>query len=100
MKHNRFGKKLTLLLCLLLIAVSVLSFAFILESADHDCIGEDCHTCAQIAFAENILHQLGAGLSVAVVLFAIALLFRSAIVAANAISAEFSLVSLKVKLNN
>ena len=100
MKCTRFGKGITLLLCIVLMAVSALSFAFILENDRHDCIGEGCHTCAQIEFAVSVLHLFGSGLPIAAPLFISALFSRAVFAAASSGLNRISLVSLKVKLSN
>ena len=51
------------LLCALLALALLVSSAFMLHAADHDCTGEDCPVCRAIARAESLLRLLGAVLA-------------------------------------
>jgi hypothetical protein len=95
---------IALLLCALFIAVSLLSSAFILSHANHehdqDMPDGSCATCAHVVAAENLLKTLGAAV-IAVTLY---LSGHHAIVSTlKPIASDlgfFTLVSLKVRLNN
>lgn len=62
----RSRKKLIAYLVSLCIAVfSCFSFLMISETAQHDCTGEDCATCAYVETIEEGIKQLGDGVAVA-----------------------------------
>lgn len=48
---NRSKKILLLILCIALLFVPVTSFFYIAGHMNHECIGVDCHICAQIGFS-------------------------------------------------
>ncbi|MER2055531.1 MAG: hypothetical protein ABTB30_09635 [Clostridia bacterium] len=48
-----------LLLCIGLVLVLSVSAAFIIHEADHDCIGEDCPICRNIAINIRLLRTTG-----------------------------------------
>lgn len=57
-KNNRI---LALVICCCFVFASVFSFSFIVNEGDHDCIGGDCHICAIIHFAEQMLKTILGG---------------------------------------
>ncbi|WP_294414165.1 hypothetical protein [uncultured Ruminococcus sp.] len=77
------------------------SSAFIIVHADHDCTGEDCSICMELAQCHKTLHTLGTAVA-----GALQLTLMLCIVAAlcNIIirshSEHTTLISLKVKLLN
>lgn len=97
---NKASKILAAVLCVCIAAFLVLSFAYEIKEANHDCIGHDCPICAHIQSIENSRRQL----SLAVVAFGASLaLLMHAITIAFSYVAHFcacSPVQLKVKLNN
>ena len=48
-----------LLLCIGLILVLSVSTAFMIHEADHDCTGEDCPVCRNIAIHIRLLRTIG-----------------------------------------
>jgi hypothetical protein len=104
-KPKQFKIRLiALLLCVCFIAAVLLSAAFILTHAnhahDHDGPGGSCVTCACISLAQNVLKSLftaalGAAAALAY-LFAVCALLASAVSRTD----RYSLVSLKIRLNN
>ncbi len=48
-----------LLLCAGLVLVLSVSAAFIIQEADHDCTGEDCPICRNIAINIRLLRTIG-----------------------------------------
>ena len=84
---------------LLMLLIVLLSVAFLVAEAEHDCVGEDCPVCEQIRQCENILRQFGCA--------ALALLV-SALIAGAAFLVSFHFqaavpatpVSRKVRMNN
>ncbi len=55
MKRRRV---MALTLCLILALVLTFSSAFAIHEADHDCRGEGCEICAQIAAAFDLVRSL------------------------------------------
>ncbi|MBQ7660583.1 MAG: hypothetical protein IJS44_00835 [Clostridia bacterium] len=45
-------------LCVLFLLTALTSFAVIVEAADHDCTGEDCPICAEVALCTQLLRRL------------------------------------------
>lgn len=83
-----------------ILLVLLFSAAFIAAEADHDCVGENCPICAQIAVCQNILKTF----SLAVCIAAFPAVFsytlcRGSFACADVIPRN-TLVSLKVKLTN
>ena len=58
-KSARIGARL---LCAVLTLSVLLSSAFILHEAGHDCIGEDCPVCRHIAISRDMLRLIGAAI--------------------------------------
>lgn len=87
-----------------IVATSLLSGAFILTHADHEHDhngpGDTCATCAQLAAAENILKQLSAALAVASVAITGTFALVSHLCGAAPRLTSYTLVGLKVRLNN
>jgi len=53
-------KTLALLTCVVFVAVSLFSIAYIAHEAQHDCVGEHCQICTHVSGAKNTLKQLSA----------------------------------------
>ncbi len=96
-KRNR---SVALFMALAVFVVVLFSSLYTVENADHDCVGESCPICAQIAVCENTLH----GFSMAAV--AVAAIVFAPVFCALAVKPAFvslfsdTLVSLKVKLSD
>ena len=93
-------RAVALLLCAGLIALMVLSSAFILHELGHDCAGEDCPVCAMLAQ----LHRLRRGLGAALNLLPFAALGTALCLAAAAASPiarpAVTGVTLRVRMND
>lgn len=98
--RNKKPRILAAALCVCIAAFLVLSFAYEIKEANHDCTGNDCPICAHIQIIENT-RQL---LSLAVVAFgaSLALLIHAITIAFSHVIhfRACSPVQLKVKLNN
>lgn len=99
---NRRSKKkmLVTIICICFIVISFLTTTFIVTHAEHDCTGNDCHTCAQIHIAENLLKQLG--MLVAVFAFILAGSFADINIIQMTSSHIYHTtpITLKVRMNN
>ena len=77
------------------------SSAFIIVHADHDCTGEDCSICMELAECHKTLHTLGTGvagvLQLTLMLCIVAALCKIII---KSHSEHTTLISLKVELLN
>jgi hypothetical protein len=94
-------KKLVILAWLCFVSALVSSYAYVAEYADHECEGEDCHVCLQIANVQNGLQKLSLGV---IPITSVCLLFfastqRTLTERANCVK-RTNPVSLKVRLNN
>ncbi|MCQ1530694.1 hypothetical protein [Lutispora saccharofermentans] len=76
---NRQSKKrfFAALFCICFVIFSLLTAAFIITHADHDCVGHDCTVCAQIHTSANLLKQLGTAIACSAFAFAFAGLFAA-----------------------
>ena len=97
---NRRRKQAALWVCLGYIAFLIMASAFIALEAGHDCAGEDCAVCLQVARMHALLSHgtlLGMAIAGSFVLF-LSGAVRSVRTAGPVIS--LSPVSLKVRMNN
>lgn len=77
------------------------SSAFIIVHTDHDCTGEDCSVCTELAECRKILHSLGtadAGTLCLILMLCIAYVLCKLVTESR--SAHTTLISLKVELLN
>lgn len=98
-KHKRIG---AFLAAFLVTAVLLLSGLFIITHAEHDCTGEDCPVCAEIAACASAIHLLTEAVGTgAVLIFAyiIALKLLTSYTAGLYLR-PVSLVSLKTRLDD
>ncbi len=97
MLRNR--KRLAVLLAVLLFAALAFSALFMIAEADHDCIGEDCPVCQQIAVCAKTLELLSLTmLAVCGIRLACAVSGKNSAFAETAASGA-TLVSNKIKLS-
>ena len=93
-------KKSALFLALLVL-LSVLALElFVIAEADHECVGEDCEICREIAVAENALKSFSQALALSALAFFAAV---SSVGGRRMLSTGASsptLVALKVKLSS
>ncbi len=97
---NRSRKRLALLVCIGFAAFLLAAFAFIALEAGHDCSGEDCDICAQIAGIRALLSHSALLWMVFAGTFA---LFRTGafrFIRLSRPSVSLSPVSLKVRMND
>lgn len=94
-------RRFALIMCLGMALVLIVSSAFLIHEADHECIGEGCEVCAHIAAAAGLLRSfvlLGAAL---LVLFSAWLaMHRYAAYFRNGVYRTPTLIGWKVRLNN
>lgn len=97
---NRRRKQAALWVCLGYIAFLLMASAFIALEAGHDCAGEDCAVCLQVARMHALLsHSTLLGMAIA---GSFVLLLSGAVRSVRTAGPVFSLspVSLKVRMNN
>ena len=87
-------------LAALVLVVLLSSSLFIIDHADHDCIGEDCPICGQIYLCTQTLKTLSLAVIAAAVFYAFSALLSITIRQAETIYVQPTPVSLKVKLTN
>ncbi len=93
-------KIFVLALCFLLCLTMVFAESFIITHYNHDCCGEDCPICREIAACTIYLHGAGFCLiAVAGTLFLSCLILKVFIIVC-CMRNSMTLVSLKVKLTN
>ncbi len=88
-------------LCAIIVLAMLVSSAFILHEAGHDCTGEDCPICQAVAINGQLLRLIGAAILVLATLPG-ALHIKQAWAADRGCFAPASgtLVSWKIRLNN
>ena len=97
-KAKRFG---ALLLCIGMALVLLVSSAYIVHEADHDCIGEGCHTCETIERLTGFIRSFGMALLVLpAAVFLLALCPVCRFPERENLPANGTLVSWKIRLNN
>ena len=97
-KAKRFG---ALLLCVGMALVLLISSAYIVHEADHDCIGEGCHTCKTIEQLTGLIRSFGMALLVLLAtVFLLALRPVCRFPERENLPAGGTLVSWKIRLNN
>nr|WP_312577986.1 hypothetical protein [Sedimentibacter sp.] len=100
---KKISKKMSILaiiICISIIAVLFLSEFFIITHIDHDCKGENCHTCLQIQSAQNAIRQLTAGVGFVNFLLSVIVLHFCISIAKSIFICNNSLITLKVRLND
>ncbi len=95
--HKRFAAAVLAAAALLVVLSSCL---FIVGHADHDCTGEDCPVCEQIAVCIQSLNTAAAAAAAAALAVILPFRIREGRKAAALLCAVDSPVSLKVKLSN
>ena len=84
----------------LLAIVMLFSVFYIAAETGHDCAGEDCRICRQIAICRDTLSILTLAMSAAVFAALSGGAYRAAACACASAARKFTLVSLKVKLSD
>lgn len=75
------------------------SSAFIITHAEHDCGGEDCSICMELAKLHKTLHELGTAVAGAIILTLMTCIIAIPCkMTASSHSAHTTLISLKVEL--
>ncbi len=99
--NSRKRRAIALLVCLVLCFVVLGSSVFIAEQAEHDCTGQECEICAQIAFAVGVLRStVILGAVTAFSLCTAGLRRQTIINTADRMPAIQTLVGWKVRLDN
>ncbi len=97
---KRYTRILIATLAVLVLAVMLSSMIYIVAAADHDCRGEDCAVCLQIASCETFLKGLGLTTAVAIVAVFLKYSQYQSLLPSPKQVCILTLVSLKVKLSN
>lgn len=99
-KMTKKKRLIATLLTVMVIFVVLFSSLFIVENANHDCIGDDCPICYEISVCENTLKAVAyAFVYVGIAALFAVFTFLSPFPKKNSNNST-SLVSLKVKLSN
>lgn len=89
------------LLCVIFILAMLVSSAFIIHEAGHDCTGEDCLICQAIAMSAQSLRLIGAAIPALASLLGILRTKQAwADTLGLSVPAFGTLVSWKIRLNN
>lgn len=100
MTSNR-NRIISLILLLLFSFVILGSSCFIITHTGHDCTGEDCSVCMELAECHKTLNTLGntfmGGVHIAVMILALSVIVNALI---QTSSKHTTLISLKVELLN
>ena len=87
------------IMVVMMFVVVLFSVFCIAVEANHDCTGDDCPICACIQQCENILNQVGDGVSRGSIVAPVVFLLLFVLFSVYSILQE-TLVSTKVRLNN
>ena len=82
-----------------LVALLLCSAAFLIAHADHDCPGEDCSVCAELAAVVSDFANTGLALPAAACLCALILPLKTGVFAPAGAHSAFTLIKSKVRLN-
>ena len=96
-KKNRIVASI---LAVIAVVVMLSSSLFIIEPADHDCVGEDCPVCEQLYSCAQNLKNLSVALLVAASTVALAFSLCGDMKWLTPVFAPHTPVLLKVKLSN
>ncbi len=86
-------------LCIVMALSIVLSAAFIITSADHECTGNDCEICHHIHVCEQVLKKLTLGTSVWLGMIAVGIASVLIPILSQNIQSANTLIRMKVKLS-
>lgn len=99
--YTKKQRAFTLLVCVTVLFVSLMSIIFIVKNTEHDCVGEDCPVCAEIAQAENTLKTIGIGdSSVNAIAFIAEICLLTVCIGVICVGVHSTPIALKVRLNN
>ena len=82
-----------------LLALLLCSAAFLIAHADHDCPGEDCGVCAQLAAVVSGFAHTGLALLAAACVCGLAYTLKTSVFAPAGALSAFTLTKSKVRLN-
>jgi len=100
-KQNRKKTIIAIFICICIISIYLASIIFIAENSNHECIGDKCTICLHIQASLNMLGQLDKCLShLWSIGFLLAWLLLCKVVTHCLTENYFSLVNLKVRMNN
>ena len=90
-----------LLLCIGLVLVLLVSSAFLIQEADHDCCGEDCPICRTIAMTTALMRALCL-IAAAQLIWSVLIVSRSAfhLPESACLHADGTPVSRKTRIND
>lgn len=97
---TRRNRLIALLLAMTVFLAMLFSACFVIAEANHECIGEDCPICCQIAACEITLRCFGAAAAAVIIAVFSGLSVVALLTSAKSTAYNTSLVSLKVKLSN
>ena len=96
-KHTRIS---ALVFAVLFLVFTAISLTVILMEANHDCVGEDCPICAQLAALQAIVRSIAALLVILVAILLVIAVKGQRFVSCIKLSAPSNPVALKVRLLN
>lgn len=91
---------LAMLMAVAIFAVMLSSALFLVEEADHDCIGDGCQICFQMNVCRGILKSLSLAIHAAVAAFAVVYILCGNFWPCEESTGHVTLVTLKVKLSD
>ena len=96
-KKNRI---VATVLAAIAVVVMLSSSLFIIEHADHDCIGDDCAVCEQINICAQTLKNLSIAVLATTIAYALGFSLHTAFGRIVSAFISYTPVLLKVKLSN
>ena len=98
-KMTKKTRLFALIVAVMFFAVILFSTAFVVAEADHDCTGDHCAICHQIAICHT-LKQLSLGAQVAALAAALTYTLLRTVLPISNLHTLTTLITLKVKLSN
>lgn len=100
MIFNKVGRKIALGLTVITASLIVLSVAYTVKEASHDCAGKDCPICVCIEQCLNNFRMLGTGTEVQAEIFVVEKFFELAILLYICLMVPFTLTAQKIRLDD
>lgn len=99
MLNNKLKKIIAFIICFCIILFLIFSFSYIINNAEHSCIGKDCSICLKLYILQDIIKSITITAFYVNIFYFIINILRI-FITDNNLKSKKSLCSLKVKLNN
>lgn len=97
---NKLKKVIAIVLCLAILVLPTLAEMYVVENAEHTCVGEECPICMEIHMAIQIVNNLSLGVVEFCAITLVVGLFIVVFSKMYQVIIKDTLISLKVELLN